>query len=61
MNIDIYKDVQEIRFLPNDKNVFPSYEEMIYFLTNTMVKRGGIYNYPGAAMRCKENTLVFFQ
>ena len=59
--IQAYRNVEEIRFLPNSRNTFPEYSDFYYFLTQTMVKRNGRYNYPGLAMRCPNNTLVFFQ
>ena len=55
------KDIQEIRFLPNDKITFPTYEDIKIFITETMVRRKGKYFFPNKGMNCKENTLVFFQ
>ena len=59
--LEAYNNVKEIRFLPNSRNVFPEYSDFCYFLTETMMKRNGRYNYSGHAMRCSNNTLVFFQ
>ena len=61
MNNLEYSIVNEIRFLPNDKTTFPTYEDIKCFLTETMKNRDGVYNYTGLSMNCKENTLVFFQ
>ena len=59
--LQVYNNVEEIRFLLNSRDTFPNYSDFYCFLTQTMVKRNGRYNYPGLAMRCKNNTLVFFQ
>ena len=56
-----YENVDEIRFLPNSKDVFPSYNDFTNFIKQTLVKRNGRYNYPGHAMRSANNTLVFLQ
>lgn len=64
LNVDAlqaYSSVEEIRFLPNSRKTFPNYSDFYCFLTQTMAKRNGRYNYPGLAMRCRRNTLVFFQ
>ena len=35
--------------------------DFTYFLSETMVRRGGHYNFPNLMMRCPNDTLVFFQ
>ncbi len=57
----MYNNAEEIRFLPNSNSDFPKYEDFYNFLTQKMKERNGRYNYPGQAMRCRDNTLVFFQ
>lgn len=56
-----FKNIQEIRFLPNDKTTFSTYEDIKEFFTETMVSRCGKYFFPNKGMNCKESTLVFFQ
>ena len=60
-NTSLYNNVDEIRILPNSKNDFPEYNDIYNFIIKTMKDRNGVYYYPGRAMRCPNNTLVFFQ
>lgn len=55
-------EIPEIRFLPMDKDrEFPTYEEAIEFLSETMPNRNGKYGYRSNKMTCKDGTLVLFQ
>ncbi|MDF2882893.1 MAG: putative restriction endonuclease [Clostridiaceae bacterium] len=56
------KSIPEIRFLPMDKErEFPTYEEAIEFLSETMPNKNGKYGYRSNKMTCKERSLVLFQ
>lgn len=55
-------EIPEIRFLPMDKeSEFPTYEEAIEFLSETMPNRNGKYGYKSNKMTCVKGTLVLFQ
>lgn len=60
MNIEKY-NISSIRILPNDKDTFPTEEEFRYFITNTMIERGGYYYFPNLMMKCADETFVMFQ
>jgi len=53
--------INEIRFLPMSKEIFPTYAEVSEFLNETLPNRGGIYYYRTQRMVCQNNTLVLFQ
>lgn len=57
----MFSNVNQIRILPNSKSIFPTTEDFVYFLSDTMNKRGGYYLFPHLMMHCPDNTLVFFQ
>lgn len=55
-------EIPEIRFLPmSKKDEFKTYEEAVEFLSEEMVRRGGIYKYRTSNLKCKEGSLVLFQ
>lgn len=53
--------INEIRFLPMSKKIFPRYTQVSEFLQVTLPNRGGIYYYLRQKMNCPHNTLVLFQ
>lgn len=53
-------DIQEIRILPMSKKIFPTLEETIDFLSNTLRDRNGVYYYIRHNLVC-DDALVFFQ
>lgn len=55
-------EIPEIRFLPmSKKDEFETYEEAVEFLSEEMVRRGGIYKYRTSNLKCKEGSLILFQ
>ena len=56
-------EIKDIRFLPMAQydEDFHNADELKTFLCETVVKRGGIYNYYGKSIAMKGKTLVFFQ
>lgn len=53
--------VPEIRFLPMGKQVFPTKEQVIEFLTVTMPERGATYYYSTRKINSEPGTLFLFQ
>lgn len=53
--------IESIRILPNDKEIFKSEDEFKAFFEDTMVQRGGEYYFPNLMMNCPLNTYVLFQ
>ena len=58
----ITKDpITSIRILPNDKKTFPTEEDFLFFIKNTLIRRCGYYYFPGSMMNASFGTLVLFQ
>lgn len=56
-------EIKDIRFLPMAQydEDFHNAEQLKKFLCETVVERGGVYNYYGKSIAMKGKTLVFFQ
>lgn len=58
----ITKDqITSIRILPNDKKTFPTEDDFLFFIKDTLIRRGGYYYFPGSMMNAPSGTLVLFQ
>ncbi len=53
--------ISEIRILPMSTSVFPSYEDMMKFITHVMPLRGGKYYYIKSKMVVEKTSFVLFQ
>lgn len=53
--------INEVRLLPMSSAVFPTIEDVNWFLLETMPERGNTYYFGKSKMNAPENTLVFFQ
>lgn len=54
-------EITSIRILPNDKKTFPTEEDFLFFIKDTLIRRGGYYYFPGSMMNAPSGTLVLFQ
>ena len=53
--------IEEIRFLPMSSKIFSTYEEVQFFISETMPARDGIYYFMDSKMNCQHDAFVLFQ